>query len=83
MSKTARHVAAKIVALLVADYSARFEIRAVEDIAYGQRVRLWDATSDEEFVMSVEKFTGGPTLEATVVRENATGETVVDEEDPF
>ena len=66
MSKSAQHVAAKIVSLLVSDYSARMEIRAVEEIAYGQRVRIWDASQDEEFVVSVEKYNGGPAIEANV-----------------
>lgn len=72
MSKTAKQVAAKIVALLVGDYTSRFEIEAVENVAYGQRVRVRDLAQEESYVVTVEKFNDVAPIAATVDQRTAT-----------
>lgn len=64
-NKSAKHIAAKIVALLTSDYSARITIVAVHEVDYGQQVVLLDEANDEEFVVTVQKRTNGPAIVAS------------------
>jgi hypothetical protein len=69
MSKTAKQVAGKIVALLVGDYMGKWEIESVNDYPYGQTVRVRDVNAEESFVVTVQKFNDGPAVEAQVERD--------------
>jgi len=75
-SKSAKHIAAKVVALLTSDYTSRITIVSVREVDYGQEVVLQDEAHDEEFVVTVQKRTNGP----AIVASTADGRVVVDED---
>jgi hypothetical protein len=67
VSKTAKQVAAKIVALMVADWQRKDEIVEVRDVEHdGQSVTVRDTLGEEDFTITVHRRSASTPIAATV-----------------